>query len=335
VEGREILQFLCGEPLGNEVTEKQKKRVRRRCRAYRFADGVLLRKLATGEEKIVPAPAQREPLVAETHGQTGHWGEMRTVHLLQKTNWWTGLHEAVQKGVAACIQCDRVKANFTAKMTGMQSLSIMGLEYWRSLDFAGPLITTRRKNWYVLIAIERFSKWCEVWPMRTKQAPKVAEAFLGVMTRFVACAEVLTNNGTEFQGEFEPLCQKLFLDHRWTSRYHPKSNGLTERLMRAIKTGITKYGMKNDRRTWDEWLLYLVMGYCMSNQAALGQYSSYYLMHGRQPLMTGAAAKQLLGEPINFDVAEQWVRACKQRAHVLRRNMPLALGNLLAAQHRD
>jgi hypothetical protein len=50
--------------------------------------------------------------------------------------------------------------------------------------------------------------------------------------------------------------------------------------------------------------------------------------------MTGAAAKQLLGEPINFDKPEQWVRACKQRAQVLRRDMPLALENLLAAQHR-
>jgi hypothetical protein len=34
--------------------------------------------------------------------------------------------------------------------------------------------------------------------MPTKQAAKVAEAFLGVMTRFGACAEVLTDNGTEF-----------------------------------------------------------------------------------------------------------------------------------------
>jgi hypothetical protein len=110
-EDKKSLQFLRGEPLGNEVTEKEKERVRRRCRAYRFADGVLLRKLATGEEKIVPAPAQQEPLVAETHGQTGHWGERRTVHLLQKAYWWAGMHEAVQKGVAACNQCDRVKAN--------------------------------------------------------------------------------------------------------------------------------------------------------------------------------------------------------------------------------
>jgi hypothetical protein len=94
-EDEKSLQFLHGEPPRDEVTEKEKERARRRCRAYRFADAVLLRKLATGEEKIVPTPAQREALVAETHGQTGHWGERRTVHLLQKAYWWAGMHEAV------------------------------------------------------------------------------------------------------------------------------------------------------------------------------------------------------------------------------------------------
>ena len=34
-------------------------------------------------------------------------------------------------------------------------------------------------------------------------------------------------------------------------------------------------------------------------------------------------------------MAEQWATACYQRAMVLQREMPLALGNLLAAQHRD
>ncbi|GAQ91227.1 hypothetical protein KFL_007470065 [Klebsormidium nitens] len=82
----------------------------------------------------------------------------------------------------------------------------------------------------------------------------VAEAFLGVLTRFGACAEVLTDNGKEFEGEFDQLCQQVLLDHRTTSRYHPKSNGLTERLVRTIKAGITKFGSEADRRTWDEWL---------------------------------------------------------------------------------
>ncbi|GAQ93458.1 hypothetical protein KFL_015450020, partial [Klebsormidium nitens] len=114
------------------------------------------------------------------------------------------------------------------------------------------------------------------------------------------------------------------------------SNGLTERLVRTIKDGVTRYGTEADRRTWDEWLPYLAMGYRMSPQAALGGYSPYFLLHGRHPMLTGEAVKwQLVGTPIDFDTPEQCVEACQQRAVVLQREMPLALGNLLVAQHRD
>jgi hypothetical protein len=62
------------------------------------------------------------------------------------------------------------------------------------------------------------------------------------------------------------LCQQLLITHRTTSRlYDPQSNGLTERLVRTITGGITRFGTENDRRTWDEGLPYLVMGYRMSN----------------------------------------------------------------------
>jgi hypothetical protein len=146
---------------------------------------------------------------------------------------------------------------------------------------------------------------------------------------------VLTDNGQEFAGELDVLCQKLIITHRTTSRYHPQSNGLTERLVGTIKGGITRFGTENDRRTWDKWLPYLVMGYRISNHAALGGYSPYFLMHGRQTMLKGQAARQLLGEPIDFDSPEQWVKAYEQQAEVLKREMPLALGNLLAAQQRD
>jgi hypothetical protein len=128
-EDEHSLRFLRGDGLYPAWPEKEQERLRRRCRSYRSANGVLIRTMTDGEDKVVPAPAQRPNLVKEVHDFTGHWGKKRMVHLLKKTYWWAGMYDAAQKGVAECQQCDRAKASFAVKMTGMQSLPIMGLGY--------------------------------------------------------------------------------------------------------------------------------------------------------------------------------------------------------------
>jgi hypothetical protein len=45
-----------------------------------------------------------------------------------------------------------------------------------------------------------------VWALPSKVSTRVAEALLGVMTRYGACAELLTDNGQEFAGELDVLC---------------------------------------------------------------------------------------------------------------------------------
>jgi hypothetical protein len=257
-EDEHSLRFLRDDGLDPVWPEKEHERVQRRCRSYRFVDGVLIRTMTDGEDKVVgPAPAQRPNLVKEVHNFTGHWGEKRTVHLLKKTYWWAGMYDAAQKGVAECQQCDRAKASFAVKMTGMQSLPIMGLGYRRSLDFASPLVTTRSNKRFVLIGIEHFSKWCEVWALPSKLSARVAEAFLGVMTRYGACAELLTDNGQEFAGELDVLCQKLLITHRTTSRYQLQSNG-GGCMVRCTTSGengvkvVLCFGKFDAMRCWDD-----------------------------------------------------------------------------------
>jgi hypothetical protein len=79
----------------------------------------------------------------------------------------------------------------------------MGLGYRWSLDFAGPLPLIVRHNKYVLVMVEHFSKWIESVPSPNKSNEGVVYACLDkVLSHFGALAEVLTNQGIEFQGEF-------------------------------------------------------------------------------------------------------------------------------------
>jgi hypothetical protein len=105
----------------------------------------------------------------------------------------------------------------------------MGLGYRWSLDFAGPLPLMVRHNRYVLVMVEHLSKWIELVPSLNKSSDGITYAFLNkLFSHFGALAKVLTNQGMEFQGEFQVLCDKALIDHRTTSRDHPEANGLTE-----------------------------------------------------------------------------------------------------------
>jgi transposase InsO family protein len=139
---------------------------------------------------------------------------------------------------------DWVRASFNAPTPQLHPLPIMGLGYRWSLDFARPLPLTIQHNRYVLVMVEHFSKWIELVPSPDKSSEGVTYAFLDrVLNHFGAPAEVLTNQGTKFQGEFQVLCDKVLIDHRTTSRDHPEADGLAERVVQTVKRTLCKYGL--------------------------------------------------------------------------------------------
>jgi hypothetical protein len=151
----------------------------------------------------------------------------------------------------------------------------MGLGYRWSLDFAGPLPLIIQHNKYVLVMVEHFSKWIELVPSLDKSSKGITYAFLDrVLSHFGAPAEVLTNQGTNFQGEFQVLCDKALIDHQTTSRDHPEADGLAECVVQTVKRALRKYGLqKGHRRNWDIQSPWLAMGYRFSCQTSLASFS--------------------------------------------------------------
>jgi len=114
--------------------------------------------------------------------------------------------------------------------------------------------------------VEHFSKWIELVPSPDKSNEGVTYAFLNkVLSHFGAPAEVLTDQGTEFQGEFQVLCDKALIDHRTTFRDHPEADGLTEHVVQTVKRALRKYGLqKGHLGDWDIKSPWLAMGYRFS-----------------------------------------------------------------------
>ena len=59
---------------------------------------------------------------------------------------------------------------------------------------------------------------------------------------------VLTDQGTEFQVEFNSMLAKFEITHRLASREHPQVDGLAERMVQTLEQGLRRCLMDH---TWD------------------------------------------------------------------------------------
>lgn len=93
-----------------------------------------------------------------------------------------------------------------------------------------------------------------------EEVAKSRDAFLyHVLSMFGACAKVLSDQGTEFQGDFQELLEESFIDHRVTSKDlgHPEADDLAKRMVQTCKMTLRKYGLTRNCMTWDRMLPYL------------------------------------------------------------------------------
>ena len=323
-----------------ETAPEEAKRVKQRAQYYRFLDGNLQRLVSTGRWCTVPPPEVRPELIMFVHTAYGHFGQKRTKSQLLLDWWWPGLEDDVVRVLSTCPHCRQVNTSFGTPPNTLHTLPIKGFMYRWSCDLAGPLPTTVHNNTYLFIAIEHFTKTIVVAAIPEKSAVHTATAFLShVIGRFGACAEVVTDQGGEWLGQFHELCESCKIDHRTTSAYHPQANGMTERAVQTIKRSIGKFcAQATTPEVWDLHMHYIALGYNCSTQASTNC-SPYQLLYGAAPTLP-PAIKERFQEHISLDplgpqTPEEAAEYLLDRADLLHQNMVMAWDNLSIAQHRD
>ena len=110
------------------------------------------------------------------------------------------------------------------------------------MDLAGPFQPeTSKGHNYVMIAIEHYTKHLEAIPLPDNRSETVAYAFAhSMLARFGSCAEVVTDNGAEFEGAFHSLMAACLIDHRYATAHHPQANGLAECVVQSVKRALCK-----------------------------------------------------------------------------------------------
>ena len=325
------------------------KRVHRRAAHYQVVGEQVCRKMKDGTSRIVPPPSDRVGIVKKVHEGLGHFGVKRTRKLVLLSYWWAGMEDDVVRVLRACPHCRQVNTHLISHQPSLHPLPVEGYMYRWSCDLAGPLPTTNSGNQYVFIAIEHYSKHLEVAAIPNKEALTTSAVFLShVLCRFGACAEVVTDQGTEWQKEFHELLANSFIDHRMTSPSHPQANGLTERAVQTFKLALSKHiAQEGTTGQWDQYLHYIALGYRCSPQAST-KLSPFELMYGVSPVLPTTVrdsftpaldypgvALSSTGASVDRTAEQSAADFLLTRAQLLRDNMASIDENLKVAQHRD
>jgi transposase InsO family protein len=107
---------------------------------------------------------------------------------------------------------------------------------------------------YALVAVDHFTRYAWVVPVKSKSAHATLEAFLTLDMPVNKPRVLLSDNGTEFCNEiFDQYCKTFGITQHFTVPYHPQSNGVVERFNRTLISMLRAYADESG----DNWPLLL------------------------------------------------------------------------------
>lgn len=141
---------------------------------------------------------------------------------------------------------------------------------------------TSKGNRYILVIIDHFTKYVNMYAMPDQTALTVAKIiFEKYVTQHGIPERIHTDQGRQFESILiHSLCSKLGIAKTCTTAYHPQADGLVERFNRTMKGQlarlITSFGGE-----WDNYLAQLEFPYNSSRHFSTG-FTPYFLLHGRE-----------------------------------------------------
>lgn len=113
-------------------------------------------------------------------------------------------------------------------------------------------LVKQNKGWrYVMVVVDVFSRHVFLSKLKRKEASDTTAAFRGIINRNgVSPDHLLSDNGTEWLGDFEQFCTENHIKQHFTRSYSPEANGVTERMNKEIRKIMHAFFVRNHNKVW-------------------------------------------------------------------------------------
>ncbi|XP_054287559.1 uncharacterized protein K02A2.6-like [Macrosteles quadrilineatus] len=194
--------------------------------------------LLWGRRVIVPEPYRKEIMML-LHKE--HPGETRMKSLARSYVWWPNLDRDLEGVVKTCKICQTTRNS--SSLTPLQQWS-WTKHCWQRIhvDFA----TFDTKDF--LIVVDSYSKWLEVFHMKTTTSSKTIEKLRSCFSAYGLPCTLVSDGGPQLTSqEFNDFLRANGILHVVTPPYHPASNGLAERAVQTTKRSFLRQLLEDDQ----------------------------------------------------------------------------------------
>ena len=152
--------------------------------------------------------------------------------------YWPGLFSDCVEVVKACVHCMKLKGKLQALPLKPPSKLDRPFQCW-SIDYLPALPVTSEGYQHILICVDPFTKWVELFPMKSKASSEVWSILYGqLFARFGLPLQLRCDRGREFFGVVERQCMDFGVQVVRTSVQNPQANGQAERYVGIVKRTI-------------------------------------------------------------------------------------------------
>ncbi|BHF82041.1 hypothetical protein SprV_0802517700 [Sparganum proliferum] len=219
--------------------------------------GTILCDVSRGASRPVVPSEMRRDVFATLHN-LAHPGIRSTQRLVSERIVWPSMNTDIRQWTRSCLACQKAKVGRHNKAPIGTFLAPDARFAHVHIDLVGPFPTSRGCN-YLLIAIDRFTRWPIATSIPNITADSVAHAFLEHwISHYGIPSTITTDRGQQFESRlFNNLTDLLGCSRIRTTAYHPSSNGLVERFHRQLKASLRAH---DNPSHWSEHLPLVMLG---------------------------------------------------------------------------
>ena len=198
--------------------------------------------------------------------------------------FWPGLKKEITEYIARCMEFQKVKVEHRHPTGLLQPLPI---PEWKwdmvTMDFITGLPRTSKQHDPIMVVVDKLTKAAHFIPLKTTHKEAyVVDIFIKEVARLHGIPKtIVSDRDPKFTSNFWTGLFKGFETNlNFSTTYHPKSDGQTERVNRVMEDILRMYLMDKPSR-WEDYLHLVEFSYNNGYHATL-KMSPFEALYGRK-----------------------------------------------------